>query len=404
MPLIMNTLQGRKILLGVTGSIAAYKSLLLLRLLTKAGAEVQVILTKNAHDFVGELSFSTLSNKPVYTDLQNDQEWQNHVELGLWADLILIAPASAHTIAKFRCGMVDNLLTAIYLSAKCPVMISPAMDLDMWQHPATQDNLQVLVNRGHFIIPVEDGPLASGLSGPGRLAEPDQIRSHVISFFDQNYELSGQKILITAGPTHEAIDPVRFISNASSGKMGIRLAEEAVKRGAEVWLILGPSEEPVTSSTNLHIHRIISADNMMLEVEKLYKSMDYFILAAAVADFKPEFIADEKIKKSNFNNQLKLVPTPDIASFIGKNKKSDQKLIGFALETTNIIENAQIKLDKKNMDMIVINSPKDPGAAFGHDTNKISILKKAGELISFELKSKENAAKDILNEMLKLKH
>lgn len=400
----MNTLQGRKILLGVTGSIAAYKSLLLLRLLTKAGAEVQVILTKNAHDFVGELSFSTLSNKPVYTDLQNDQEWQNHVKLGLWADLILIVPATAHTIAKFRIGIVDNLLTAVYLSARCPVMISPAMDLDMWQHPATQENLQVLGNRGHFIIPVEDGPLASGLSGPGRLAEPEQIHSHVISFFNQNNALTGQKILITAGPTHEAIDPVRFIANASSGKMGIRLAEEAIKRGAEVWLILGPSEEPVSHTSKLHIQRIISADEMMFEVEKLYKSMDYFILAAAVADFKPEIIANEKIKKSNFNTNLKLVATPDIASFIGKNKKIDQKLIGFALETTHIIENAKIKLDKKNMDMIVINSPKDTGAAFGHNTNKISILKKAGELISFELKSKRDAAKDILNEMLKLKH
>jgi len=398
----MNALTGKKIILGVTGSISAYKSLILLRLLTKAGAEVKVIMTNSAMDFVGPLSFSTLSGHKVMNSLSNEQEWQNHVHLGLWADLLLVAPISAQSMAKFTLGLVDNLLTAVFLSAKCPVMIAPAMDLDMWKHPSTQNNLEILKQRGVKVVPVAEGILASGLSGPGRLAEPEEIMELVQAFFDQKAKLKHKKILITAGPTYESIDPVRFIGNFSSGKMGIRLAEVAASMGAEVTLVLGPTNQKTDPSFQIEVIHVVSAEQMLSSVSSKINHFDYFILAAAVADYKPENPSLEKIKKTEDSITLKLVKNPDIAAFIGEKKQPNQKLIGFALETQNILNNAQTKLDKKNMDMIVINSPKDEGAGFGFDTNKIQILKKSGELISFELKSKEKVAIDILEEMIKL--
>lgn len=398
----MNALTGKKIILGVTGSISAYKSLILLRLLTKAGAEVKVIMTNSAMDFVGPLSFSTLSGQKVLNSLSNEQEWQNHVHLGLWADLLLVAPISAQSMAKFTLGLVDNLLTAVFLSAKCPVMIAPAMDLDMWKHPSTQNNLEILKQRGVKVVPVAEGILASGLSGPGRLAEPEEIMELVQAFFDQKAKLKHKKILITAGPTYESIDPVRFIGNFSSGKMGIRLAEVAASMGAEVTLVLGPANQKPDPSFQIEVIHVVSAEQMLSSVSSKINQFDYFILAAAVADYKPENPSLEKIKKTEDSITLKLVKNPDIAAFIGEKKQPNQRLIGFALETQNIVNNAQTKLDKKNMDMIVINSPKDEGAGFGFDTNKIQILKKSGELISFELKSKEKVAIDILEEMIKL--
>ncbi|HRG32730.1 MAG: bifunctional phosphopantothenoylcysteine decarboxylase/phosphopantothenate--cysteine ligase CoaBC [Saprospiraceae bacterium] len=398
----MNALTGKKIILGVTGSISAYKSLILLRLLTKAGAEVKVIMTNSAMDFVGPLSFSTLSGQKVLNSLSNEQEWQNHVHLGLWADLLLVAPISAQSMAKFTLGLVDNLLTAVFLSAKCPVMIAPAMDLDMWKHPSTQNNLEILKQRGVKVVPVAEGILASGLSGPGRLAEPEEIMELVLAFFDQKAKLKHKKILITAGPTYESIDPVRFIGNFSSGKMGIRLAEVAASMGAEVTLVLGPANQKPDPSFQIEVIHVVSAEQMLSSVSSKINHFDYFILAAAVADYKPENPSLEKIKKTEDSITLKLVKNPDIAAFIGEKKQPNQRLIGFALETQNIVNNAQTKLDKKNMDMIVINSPKDEGAGFGFDTNKIQILKKSGELISFELKSKEKVAIDILEEMIKL--
>ncbi|MGB4970625.1 MAG: bifunctional phosphopantothenoylcysteine decarboxylase/phosphopantothenate--cysteine ligase CoaBC [Saprospiraceae bacterium] len=401
MPSQNNILEGRKIILGITGSIAAYKSVVLLRLLMKAGAEVQVIMTESAHDFIGPLTLSSLSTKEVLSKLNLDQEWSQHVALGQWADLLMIAPASANTISKCAHGIVDNLLTAVYLSAKCPIMIAPAMDLDMWRHPATQENISKLNSFGHFIVPVEDGPLASGLSGPGRLAEPEIIFKFITNYFLVSKPFEGIKILITAGPTYEAIDPVRFIGNHSSGKMGIQLAEQAVQMGAEVELILGPSNEEIKPHPKLHITRIISAENLYQEVNHRYQDVQVFILAAAVADFKPEHTALEKIKKDTQSNMtLSLVPTHDIAAFLGQNKRENQFLCGFALETENQTQFAKIKMSKKNMDMIVVNSTRDEGATFHHDTNKISILDNSGNLVSFDLKSKKEVAIDILKYIL----
>lgn len=392
------SLEGRKIILGITGSIAAYKSAILLRLLTKAGAEVQVILTESAQQFVGPLTFSTLSNKPVLSKLSEDHQWSQHVHLGLWADLMIIAPASANTIAKIANGIADNLLNAVYLSAKCPIMIAPAMDLDMWNHPSTQTNIRKLQEYGNQIIPVGEGALASGLTGPGRLSEPEEIFNSVFNFFNKKKALANKSILITSGPTYEAIDPVRFVGNYSSGKMGIRLAEEAVKMGATVDLIIGPSKEPILSDDRLNITRIHSADEMFQAVEQRMHSNSIFILAAAVSDFKPAEKQSEKIKKNKLNHlNLELVPTPDIAAYIGIHKSKQQVLCGFALETENILEHAKEKLINKKMDMIVINSPKDEGSAFDYDTNKIMILDNSGKLVSFELKSKKEAAINILD-------
>lgn len=399
-----NLLEGRKIILGITGSISAYKSAILLRLLVKAGAEVQIIFTEAAKEFVGPLSFASLSNKPVLSDLSKDQEWNKHVDLGIWADLLVIAPASANTLSKLANGITDNLLTAVYLSAKCPVMLAPAMDLDMWKHPSTQTNINRLQSFGNQLIPVGEGSLASGLSGPGRLAEPEFIFQEIVQFFNPNQAFAGKNVLITAGPTHEAIDPVRFIGNYSSGKMGIRLAEEATRMGARVELILGPSKEPVLEHPNLRISRIVSAQDLLTAVEKRMQAMDVFILAAAVADFRPENIASNKLKKSNYPElNIHLVPTPDIAGFIGKQKTSKQILCGFALETEELEKNAALKLKNKNMDLIVLNSPNDPGAAFYSDSNKVSILDKSGKISFFDLKSKKEVAIDILNAILEIK-
>lgn len=396
------SLEGKKVILAVCGSIAAYKSLILLRLLVKLGAEVKVILTQDAQKFVGKLSFSSLTSHEVLTDLSSDDEWKNHVELGLWADLMMIAPATANTIAKCAHGITDNLLQAVYLSARCPIMIAPAMDLDMWAHSITQSNVQKLRSIGVDFVPVGTGLLASGLSGEGRLAEPEVILEYIQTKLSRALDLKGKTILVTAGPTHEAIDPVRFISNHSSGKMGLRIAEAAAQRGARVDMVLGPVHEEFTQYESLRVYKIISAQEMMNKVKELEKEADYFILAAAVADFMPENEAVEKIKKSQAALTIQLRPTPDIAAFLGENKRKDQKLVGFALETTQVRFHGEQKLHKKNMDMIVMNSPRVKGAAFGNDTNKIEVLKKSGEYISFELKSKRELAHDILDEMIKL--
>ncbi|MCC6816915.1 MAG: bifunctional phosphopantothenoylcysteine decarboxylase/phosphopantothenate--cysteine ligase CoaBC [Saprospiraceae bacterium] len=396
------SLQGKKIILAVCGSIAAYKSLILLRLLSKEGADVRVILTGEAQKFVGKLSFSSLTQHEVLTDLSPDSDWKNHIELGLWADLMIIAPATANTIAKCATGVTDNLLQAVFLSLRCPLMIAPAMDLDMWAHPITQQNISRLNSIGVEFVPVGYGLLASGLSGEGRLAEPEIVFNKIKNFFDCKKDLKGKKVLITAGPTYESIDPVRFIGNHSSGKMGIRLAEAAGKRGAEIVLVLGPVHEQVQVSDNITVCSVTTADEMLEQVKNYSDSMDYFILAAAVADYKPEFSSQEKIKKSEENLIINLIKTADIASWVGLSKKERQKLIGFALETNNILQNAKDKLYKKNMDMIVINSPVEAGAGFGYDTNRIDILKKNGEYLSFDLKSKRELANDIINEMLKL--
>ncbi|MBK7466815.1 MAG: bifunctional phosphopantothenoylcysteine decarboxylase/phosphopantothenate--cysteine ligase CoaBC [Saprospiraceae bacterium] len=398
----MGKLSGKKILIGITGSISAYKSVVLVRLLQKEGAIVKVVMTESSKEFVGELTFSTLCNSPVYSNLSQDNQWSNHVELGLWAELFLIAPASANTLAKMTHGLVDNLLTAIYLSAKCPIMVAPAMDLDMWNHKITQSNLQILQQIGIQIIPVGDGHLASGLSGPGRLAEPEEIVEIVKDFFIDSNLLSQKNILITAGPTYEAIDPVRFIGNRSSGKMGIRLAEEAAKLGAHVDLILGPSNESILSHSLLNVIRVESAQQMLDEVTKLQSKIDCFIFAAAVADYKVESPSQEKIKKTEINLDLHLTKNPDIALTIGKSKRSDQISVGFALETENLFENAKSKLDKKNMDFIVMNTPKVKNSAFGFDTNQISIYHKDGRILEFELKTKKEVAKDILHEIYQL--
>ena len=398
----MGKLSGKKILIGITGSISAYKSVVLVRLLQKEGAIVKVVMTESSKEFVGELTFSTLCNSPVYSNLSQDNQWSNHVELGLWAELFLIAPASANTLAKMTHGLVDNLLTAIYLSAKCPIMVAPAMDLDMWNHKITQSNLQILQQIGIQIIPVGDGHLASGLNGPGRLAEPEEIVEIVKDFFKDSNLFSQKNILITAGPTYEAIDPVRFIGNRSSGKMGIRLAEEAVKLGAHVDLILGPSNESILSHSLLNVIRVESAQQMLDEVTKLQSKIDCFIFAAAVADYKVESPSQEKIKKTEINLELHLTKNPDIALTIGKSKRSDQISVGFALETENLFENAKSKLDKKNMDFIVMNTPKVKNSAFGFDTNQISIYHKDGRILEFELKTKKEVAKDILLEIYQL--
>lgn len=398
----MGRLSGKKILIGVTGSIAAYKSLILLRLLQKEGAEIKVIMTDAAKDFVGELSFSTLTDTAVYSDLFKNNEWSNHVELGLWADLFVIAPATANTIAKMAHGIVDNLLTAVYLSAKCPVLVAPAMDLDMWKHPATINNIHTIESYGNQIVPVGDGHLASGLTGPGRLAEPDDILNSICAYLSNSNKLQNTKILITAGPTYEAIDPVRFIGNRSSGKMGIRIAEEAAMQGANVVLILGPSNEAIKDLAKLKIKRVESADQMYDEAMAHVTDTKIFILAAAVADYKVTNPSSEKIKKSDDTLSLELNKTKDIAANIGKVKRQDQILVGFALETENLLENAKTKLHKKNMDFIVMNSPKIQNTAFGFDTNKISILFSNGNIKEFELKAKSEVAKDIINEIIQI--
>lgn len=402
----MSGLQGKHILLGITGSIAAYKSALIGRLLVKKGAEVKVIMTPLAKEFITPLTLATLTKNPILVDFfdPTNGNWNSHVSLGIWADAYLIAPASANSIAKMANGIADNLLLTSYLSAKCPVFVAPAMDLDMFKHPATQRNIEQLKKDGVTIIEPEDGELASGLSGKGRMEEPELIIKTLEEHFNSvnTQELKDKKVVITAGPTIEKIDPVRFLSNFSSGKMGYAIAEECAKRGAQVELISGPVNIK-TSNPNTHVINVTSADEMWQAAMSIFPSCDYAILAAAVADYKPKEISSEKIKKHNSqkNMTIELMENHDIAAELGKIKKENQKLIGFALETNNEFENASHKLRSKNLDFIVLNSLKDPHAGFRYDTNKVTFIFADGTSKEFELKEKNAVAKDIVDQMIK---
>jgi phosphopantothenoylcysteine decarboxylase / phosphopantothenate---cysteine ligase len=391
-------LQNKKILLGVTGSIAAYKTAVLTRLLVKAGAEVKIVMTDAAKDFVTPLSLSTLSKNPVLAGLTENDSWANHVMLGRWADVMLIAPLSCNTLAKMATGLCDNLLMAVYLSATCPVVVAPAMDEDMWKHGTTKKNLDTLRAFGNHIIPVENGELASGLVGEGRMAEPETIINWLNSFFLHENELSGKQILITAGPTYEKIDPVRFIGNHSSGKMGIAIAEEMKSRGANVTLVLGPSGIKVNGG--IKVINVTSAAEMLHACEQQFTTTDIAIMSAAVADYTPAKVASEKIKKAEKDLDISLTKTTDILKKLGGLKTNKQVLVGFALETNNEKEYALQKLQTKNADMIVLNSLQDAGAGFGHDTNKITIFDKTGKAYPFGIKSKKEVAKDIVNTII----
>jgi len=393
-------LKGKKILLGVTGSIASYKIPILVRLLVKEGAEVKVIMTPAAKEFVSPLVLSTLSKNNVLIDLSSNDSWANHVMLGRWADVMLIAPLSCNTLAKITNGICDNLLTAIYLSATCPVIIAPAMDEDMWHHPSTKNNISRLVSFGNHIIPVEHGELASGLTGEGRMAEPETIINWLNDFFFNSDQLKGKKALVTAGPTYEAIDPVRFIGNHSSGKMGIAIAKELKKRGAEVTLIIGPTQIQIPLLGK--VIKVTSAEQMYNACDEIFQQTDIAIMNAAVADYTPVIISEEKIKKSQDTFSIELKKTKDILQHLGEIKKDRQFLVGFALETNNEKEYALKKLESKNADMIVLNSLNDSGAGFGYDTNKITIFDRANHEYYFDTKSKAEAATDIVNTIIKL--
>jgi len=397
----MSDLQGKKILLGICGSIAAYKAAFLTRLLIKAGADVQVVMTPTATAFITPLTLSTLSKNPVFTEVSNAESWNNHVELGLWADAMVIAPLTATTLGKLANGICDTILAAVYLSARCPVFFAPAMDLDMWQHPATQQNVQKLESFGNQLIPVGTGELASGLAGPGRMAEPDEIVAFLTKSFPQEQDFENTKVLITAGPTYEAIDPVRFIGNRSSGKMGIALAEEFARRGATVDVILGPSQLTPRGET-IHLTKVESAQQMYEAAQLHFEKAHIAVLAAAVADYRPAEVAAQKIKKKTDELTLKLAKTPDIAASLGQQKRPDQLLIGFALETNDALENARSKLQRKNLDLIILNSLSDAGAGFHHDTNKVSIVYPGNKVENFELKTKAAVAKDIVDAVLAL--
>lgn len=395
-------LRGKNIVLGVCGSIAAYKSAFLVRLLVKAKANVQVVMTPDAVNFITPLTLSTLSKKPVLTEYFDVEtgSWNNHVELGLWADIIVIAPVSANTLAKLATGICDNLLSAVYLSARCPVFLAPAMDLDMWAHPATQSNVEKVKSYGNVIVPPGNGELASGLQGEGRMAEPEEIVTYLCEKFHQSLPLKGKKILITAGPTYEAIDPVRFIGNHSSGKMGFALARVIQELGAEVTLISGPSS--LTTPSFVKRINITSAQDLYEACDQHFADSDIIIMSAAVADYRPQAIANEKIKKDDNELTLVLEKTTDILKALGEKKRPGQILVGFALETNNEKENAIQKVRRKNLDFIVLNSLRDPGAGFAGDQNKITIIDGDGKEQSFELKSKLEVAKDIANEILSL--
>ncbi len=395
-------LEGKKILLGVSGSIAAYKAAILTRLLVKAGAEVKIVMTSAAKDFVTPLSLSTLSKNPVLSDLSENDSWANHVMLGRWADIMLIAPLSANTLAKMAAGLCDNLLMAVYLSATCPVVVAPAMDEDMWEHGSTRKNLETISGFGNQIIPVEEGELASGLVGKGRMAEPEAILTWLNGFFLQKNELAGKKVLITAGPTYEPIDPVRFIGNHSSGKMGVAIAEEMRNRGADVTLVLGPSNISVAAGIN--IIKVKTAAEMFEASQSIFSDTDIAVMSAAVADYTPVNTASEKIKKTEDDLSVHLTKTADILKTLGSQKKNGQLLIGFALETNNEKENALKKLESKNADLIVLNSLNDAGAGFGHDTNKITIFDRSGNSYPFGIKSKKEVAIDIVNSIINLLH
>ncbi len=396
-------MKGKKIIIGITGGIAAYKAAILVRLFIKKGAEVQVIMTPFAEKFITPLTLSTLSQKPVLKMFYNPEngDWNSHVDLGLWADAFVIAPATANTLGKAANGIADNLLLTTYLSAKCPVFWAPAMDLDMFKHSSVRKNINTLKSFGNQIIDAETGELASGLEGKGRMAEPEHIVSYLENFFNEKKKLRGHKVLITAGPTYENIDPVRFIGNRSSGKMGYALADIFSENGADVTLISGPVNLK-TENQRIKTISVQNADEMFSETEKYFSKHNIIIFAAAVADYTPENPAQSKIKKKTDNLSIKLKPTKDIAKELGKRKKKNQITVGFALETDNELVNAQNKISKKNFDFIVLNSLKDKGAGFGYDTNKISIIDKDNNIKRFKLKSKTEVAKDILNKVVEL--
>ena len=397
----MTHLKGKKIILGITGSIAAYKAAHLTRLLVKADAEVQILMTRAATDFITPLTLSTLSRRPVVSDIHTGESWNSHVDLGLWADAIVLAPLTATTLGKLAAGIADNILVATYLSARCPVFFAPAMDLDMWKHPATRRNVQLLESYGNRLIQVGYGELASGLTGEGRMAEPEEILTILESFFAAEQTLAGKRALVTAGPTYEAIDPVRFIGNYSSGKMGIAIAESLAQRGALVDLVLGPSSlSPLHA--NIRLQRVRSAQEMYEASLLAFDEADIAVLSAAVADYRPARPSMEKIKKADAPLRIDLEPTPDIAASLGARKKPGQVLAGFALETENELENARKKRQKKNFDLIVLNSLRDAGAGFHHDTNKITLIYADNKTEEFQLKSKQEVAEDIVSALIRI--
>ena len=398
----MSVLSGKKIVLGITGGIAAYKTATLVRKFIKAGAHVQVIMTPAALDFITPITLGTLSKRPVYSQFFNkanpDGVWNNHVDMALWADLMIIAPATANTLAKMVNGICDNLLMATYLSAKCPVYFAPAMDLDMYIHPSTDTNFKTLEKYGNIMIPAESGELASGLSGQGRMAEPENIVAFLEKDLSKNLPLSGKKVLITAGPTYEPIDPVRFIGNHSTGKMGFDIADVAANLGAEVILVSGPSHLSPKNS-NVKLHRVFSAKEMYDLCHQFFPEVDATIAAAAVADYRPKVVATQKIKKNEDTFNIELEKNPDILASLGK-IKTNQFLIGFALETENEVEHAKAKILKKNLDLIVLNSLNDEGAGFGKPTNKVTFIDKDFNIFPQDLKSKEEVAQDIVSKIV----
>jgi phosphopantothenoylcysteine decarboxylase / phosphopantothenate---cysteine ligase len=392
-------LTGKKIIIAITGSIAAYKTPLIVRQLIKAGADVKVIMTPASTDFVSKLTLSTLSKNAVLVDLFDEQSWTNHVELGRWADLMLIAPLSCNTLSKMAIGQCDNLLLAVYLSAVCPVIVAPAMDEDMWHHPTTKKNLDILRQNGNIVLDVAHGELASGLIGQGRMAEPDEIISIIEHFFRTATQLKGKKAMVTAGPTYEALDPVRFIGNHSSGKMGFAIADELASRGAEVTLISGPVSIKPTNK-RVHLVPVTTAEEMYASATRNSNLFDIVVMAAAVADYTPVIVSDQKIKKKDGELTVHLKKTKDILGSLGKSKSNGQILVGFALETQNEVVNARTKLEEKNVDMIVLNSLQDEGAGFGHDTNKVTLFFKNRNEKQIELKSKSALAKDIVDAII----
>lgn len=397
-------LQGKKILLGVSGSIAAYKAATIVRLLVKEGADVKVIMTPAACEFITPLTLATLSKNEVPVSISDNQSWNNHVMLGRWADVMLIAPASANTLAKMANGFCDNLLLAVYLSATCPVLFAPAMDEDMWHHTATRNNIEKLLSYGHKQLPVEKGELASGLFGEGRMAEPADMITYLNKHFGEHKQLSGKKALVTAGPTQEPLDPVRYISNHSSGKMGIAIAEALADAGAEVTLVLGPTYLS-TTAPGVHTIRVVTAADMLHSSEAHFYTSDVVVMAAAVADYRPKLVADKKIKKGEGDElTLELEKTQDILRTLGANRPAGQVLVGFSLETNNEKEFALKKLREKNLDLIVMNSLNDKGAGFNYDTNKVTLFDRNGTATDLPLKSKQEVAKDIVTAITGIMH
>ncbi|GAA3791744.1 bifunctional phosphopantothenoylcysteine decarboxylase/phosphopantothenate--cysteine ligase CoaBC [Corallibacter vietnamensis] len=398
----MSILSGKNILLGISAGIAAYKTANLVRLFIKAGASVKVVMTPASKDFITPLTLSTLSKNPVQSSFYNEDDdnavWNNHVDLGLWADYFVIAPATANTLSKMANGVCDNLLLATYLSAKCPVYFAPAMDLDMYKHPSTLQSFQKLKEFKNIMIPATSGELASGLVGEGRMAEPEDILTFIENDILNKLPLKGKKVLITAGPTYEAIDPVRFIGNHSSGKMGFEIAKKAASLGAEVTLISGPTQQKVSHSL-IHVTHITSAEDMYQQASAAFPDADIAIFAAAVADYKPKHVATQKIKKADSTLTLELEKTKDILASLGKTK-TNQFLVGFALETNNELENAKAKLKKKNLNLIVLNSLNDKGAGFKTETNKVTLIDNKDRVTQYELKSKQEVASDILKEII----